>query len=335
MKKLEVRCIEESKEPMVQLLSKYDLTYSTHEEFRTEAGSEPVYIFSIVLPDEMLDSVLNESENLLDMRRTDNQIIVTDVLAYVSTKLGKMQEKLYGAKKQNPLELIVQPLEQYLRPNIDMILLLIISTAVALAGLFLNNIPILVGSMILSPLLGPINAVTANASVGRMKKVGQAETVLFLLIAISLATSAGLTAILNLFTKLPLDSSAIVARTTVGSFDVIVALALGVAGALAMATKLPETLVGVAVAAALVPPLGVAGLSLALGRWDNFLNAFVLTLTYLFGLKVGGMITLMMRGLTPRKYWEASKARKYGIRSLLVFLIIIITLLILIVPLRI
>lgn len=335
MKKIEVRCIEESKDQMVELLSHHDLTYSTHEEFRTEAGAEPVYVFSVILPDELLDTLLNDVSNILDMRRSDNQIIVTDVLGYISTKLGKMQEKYASSKRQNPLELIVQPLEQYLKPNADIIILIIISTAVALAGLFLNNSPILVGSMILSPLLGPINAVTVNASIGRMKKVARAETLLFLLVLISLATSVGLTAFLGLFTSLPVDSPAILSRVAVTPFDLVVALALGVAGALAMATKLPEALVGVAVAAALVPPLGVAGISLAIGRYDYFYSSFLLTMTYLFGLKVGGVATLMARGFTPRKYWEASKARKYGIRSLIIFSLIMFILTMLVVILRI
>lgn len=330
MKKLEVRCIEESRDSMVELLSKYDLTYSTHEELRTEAGSEHSFVFSIVLPDELLDAVMTEVSNLLDMRRSDNQIIVTDILGYISTKLEKMREKYGKAKVPNPLEIVVQPLESYLKPSIDLILLMIISTTVALAGLFLNNSPILVGSMILAPLLGPINAVTANSSLGRLRKVGQAESVLFLLVFVSLVTSVALTAFLSLFVSLPINP-AITSRTFVTPFDLIVALALGVAGALAMATKLPEALVGVAVAAALVPPLGVAGISLATGQWDMFYNSFLLTMTYLFGLKVGGLVTLILKGFTPRKYWEASKARKHGIRTLLLFLAILIILFLLII----
>lgn len=327
MKKLEVRCIQESKEAVVEMLSKYELTYSTHEEFRTETGEESVVVFSIVLPDELLDEVMTEASNLLDMRRSDNQIIVSEVLAYISTKLEKMKEKYSKERRPNPLELVVQPLDSYLRPNIDIFLLIVISTAVALAGLFLNNSPILVGSMILSPLLGPINAVTVNSSLGRLKKVGQAESLLFLLVIVSLITSVILTMMISVFVKLPLDSPAITSRWFVTPFDIVVALALGIAAALAMATKLPETLVGVAVAAALVPPLGVAGISLATGQWDHFYNSFLLTLTYLFGLKVGGVITLMLKGFTPRKYWEASKARKYGVRTLLLFFIILVILL--------
>lgn len=315
---------------MVELLSKYDLTYSTHEELRTEAGEDPSFVFSIVLPDELLNTVMTEVSNILDMRRSDNQIIVTDVLAYISTKLEKMREKYGKVKIPNPLELVVQPLENYIKPSMDLILLMIISTTVALAGLFLDNSPILVGSMILSPLLGPINAVTVNSSLGRLKKVGQAESVLFLLVLISLVTSVMLTVFLSLFVSLPVNV-AITSRTFVTPFDLVVALALGIAGALALATKLPEALVGVAVAAALVPPLGVAGISLATGRWDDFFNSFLLTMTYLFGLKVGGLVTLMLKGFTPRKYWEASKARKYGIRTLLLFLSILVILSLLII----
>lgn len=331
MKKVEIRCLEENREDMNEVLLKYDLTYSTHEEQRTEIGTEPVVIFSIVCPNELLDTVIKEASDLLDMRRSDNQIIVTEVLAYISTKLEKMREKYSKERKPNPLELIVQPLENYLKPSKDILILIVISTAVALAGLFLNNSPILVGSMILSPVLGPINAVVANGSLGRMKKVGQAESLLFLLVSISLLSSVALTVVLSLFVRLPLNSPAITSRWLASPFDLVVAIALGIAGALAMDTKLPETLVGVAVAAALVPPLGVAGISLATGQWVHFYNSFLLTMTYLFGLKVGGVVTLMLKGFTPRKYWEASKARKYSARTLILFFTILLILLLLIV----
>ncbi len=330
MKKLEIRCVKDAKEPVIELLSKYDLTYSTHEEVRTEKDEGPVFIFSVVLPDEILNDLMNGASEILDMRRTDNQIIVSDVLAYISTKLDKLQEKHHTGKKENPFELVIQPLEQYLRPSSSIVILIVISITVALAGLFLNNEAIVVGSMILSPMLGPINAVTANASLGRMRKAAFAEGTLFLLVGISVFTSAILTFVLKNFATLQL-TQAILIRTTVGPFDIVVAIALGVAAALGMQTKLPEALVGVAIAAALVPPLAVSGLSLALGNMHDAEESFVLAMTYLFGLKVGEILTLELKGFTPRKYWEASKARKYRIRALLVFSIILVVLLLLII----
>lgn len=330
LKKLEVRCIKDSGESIIKLLSKYDLTYYTHEESRTEEEVEVVYIFSIILPDELLNDIMNEVSQLLDMRRTDNQIVVTDVLAYISGKLDKMNDKYASGKKDNPLEFVVQPLEQYLKPNINIVTLIIISITVALAGLFLNNEAIIVGSMILSPMLGPINAVTANSSLGRMKKALLAEVTLFLLVGISIGSSALFTVILGHFTSLHL-TPAILIRIKVNLFDMVVAIALGIAGSLAIQTKLPEALVGVAVAAALVPPLAVSGLSLALGLYSDFIGSFLLAMIYLFGLEVGGILTLILKGFTPRRYWEASKARKYRIRALLLFSIILVIMLILII----
>lgn len=330
LKKLDVRCVYDSRDPIIQVLSKYDLTYTTHEENRTEEGQETVYVFSIVLPDELLNEVMNEVSKIMDMRRTDNQIVVTDIIAYISTKLDKMQEKYSSGKKENPFEFVVQPLEQYLKPNLNIVILIAISITVALAGLFLNNEAIVVGSMILSPMLGPINAVTANASIGRMKKVAFAEINLFLLVGISVGFSALLTAVIRPFVSLQL-TQAILIRTGVTPFDLLVAIALGIAAALAMQTKIPEALVGVAIAAALVPPLAVSGLSIALGNIHYAATAFLLAMTYLFGLKVGGVLTLMAKGFTPRKYWEASKARKYRIRALILFTMILVILLALII----
>lgn len=329
MKKLEVRCVKESRDLIVDIISRHELTYSTHKEDQTEKSAEAVFVFSIILPDELLNEVMNEVSTILDMRRSDNQIVVTDVLAYISTKLDKMQEKYSSGKKENPLEFVIQPLEQYLKPNLNMIILIIISITVALAGLFLNDEAIVVGSMILSPMLGPINAVTANSSLGRMKKAAFAEGNLFLLVAVSVGTSVFFTEILRNFAPLQL-TQAILIRTSVGPFDILVAIALGVAAALGMQTKLPEALVGVAVAAALVPPLAVSGLSIALGYWNYGATSFLLAMIYLFGLEVGGMLTLTVRGFTPRKYWEASKARKYRIQALILFSIIMLILLALI-----
>lgn len=329
MKKLEVRCVDKFREPILEILSRYDLTYSTHKESQTETGTEPVFVFTVILPDELLNEVMNETGNVLDMRRSDNQIVVTDVLAYISTKLDKMQEKYSTRKKENPLEFVIQPLEQYLKPDINMVILVVISITVALAGLFLNNEAIVVGSMILSPMLGPINAVTANSSLGRIRKASSAEGTVFLMVAISIGSSAFFTEILRNFTDLQL-TPAILLRTSVGPFDIVVAIALGVASALGMQTKLPEALVGVAVAAALVPPLAVTGLSLTLGYWRFAAESLLLALTYLIGLEVGGILTLSIRGFTPRKYWESSIAKKYRIQALVLFTIILVILLLLI-----
>lgn len=330
LKKLEIRCFKDSSESVAKILSDFGVSSYSYLEVSTEWDSESVCVISAVLPDEILNDAMGKISELLDLRKTDNQIVVTDVLAYISTKLDRLQEKYQSTKSENPLEFVIQPLEQFIRPNLNSVVLIIISIVVAIAGLFLNNEAIVVGSMILSPILGPINAVVANASLGRMRKVAYAEANVFLLVGISLLSAYLLTEVLKNITSLTI-TPAILIRSSVTTFDVIVAVVLGIASALGLQTKLPETLVGVAVAAALVPPLAVTGIFAALGNFHLAEQSFILAVTYLFGLKVGGMLTLQVTGFSPRKYWEASKARKYRIRSLMLFSAVVLILLLVIV----
>ncbi|GEM_PF-1445020 len=330
MKKLEIRCFKDSSESVAKILSDFGVGYYSYLEVSTEADSEPICVYSAVLPDEILNDAMGKISEVLDLRKTDNQIVVTDVLAYISTKLDKLQEKYQSTKSKNPLELVIQPLEQFIRPNLDSVVLIIISIVVALAGLFLNNEAIVVGSMILSPMLGPINAVVANASLGRIRKVAYAEANVFLLLGISLLSAYLLTEVLRNLTRLTI-TAAILTRSSVTTFDVIVALVLGIASALGLLAKLPGTLVGVAVAAALVPPLAVTGIFAALGNFHLAGQSFILAVEYLFGLKAGGMLTLQITGFSPRNYWEASKARKYRIRFLMFFSVVVLILLLVIV----
>ena len=183
--------------------------------------------------------------------------------------------------------------------------------------------------MLISPLLGPINAVTVNAVLGNIRDVVRAEISLFILVSVAIGVAAVITLVASLFLPLALTGQ-ILQRTNVTILDVIVALLLGVAGGLALLTKLPEILVGGAVAVAFIPPATEAGISLALGRSDLFVGAFLLTMSNLFGLKVGEMLTIRAKGLSPRSYYDKKKARTYGVYSLLLFLLIVLLLFVLV-----
>lgn len=305
MKRIEISVEEEDAGSIEEVLSAEQMTYSKFSS-RSEIGK--IFFYSTTVADEQLDPTMEKLSSAMDMRKSDNQIIVLDVLAYVSTKLRNVQKKANESKSKNPIELIVQPLDQYLKLKRYPVIMVVLSTIVVLVGLFLENIPIIIGSMLLSPLLGPASASMVNGSLGRTKQLVKSEWVLFTLVGISLVLSAAISFIIANVTPIT-PGPQIFSRTSVSPLDVIVAIVLGFASALALTTKLPETLVGVAIAAALLPPLGVAGIYLGLGNFHEFLNAFILTLIYIFGLRVGGIAFLRASGITPRKYYEKQKAK--------------------------
>lgn len=314
MKRIEISVEEQDAVKIEEILNSENMTFSKFSS-SSEIGS--IFFYSTTVTDEQLDATMDKLSASMDMRKSDNQIIVLDVLAYVSTKLRNAQKKATETKSKNPIELIVQPLDQHLKLKSYPVIMVILSTIVVLVGLFLENIPIIIGSMLLSPLLGPASASMVNGSLGRTKQLVKSEWVLFTLVGISLALSAAISFIIANVTSIT-PGPQIFSRTTVSPLDVIVSIVLGFASALALTSKLPETLVGVAIAAALLPPLGVAGIYLGLGNLHEFLNALILTLIYIFGLRVGGIAFLRASGITPRNYYEKQKAK---ITPLLFFVI--------------
>jgi uncharacterized hydrophobic protein (TIGR00341 family) len=183
------------------------------------------------------------------------------------------------------------------------------ATLVAFSGLLLNNVAIVIGAMLLSPLLGPLNAFAVNTNLGRLRKVAVSQlSILGLLIAI-IVLSGVATFVISQFVSIPLNSAQIVLRSHASFSDILIALVLGLAGGLALFVALPELLVGVAIAVALVPPATVAGIGMALEDVGLFAGALTLTFVYLVGLELGTSVMLRIRWVSPRRYYQKGEAR--------------------------
>ena len=145
---------------------------------------------------------------------------------------------------------------------------------VASVGLNVNSTAVIIGAMLISPLMGPINGL--GLSVGTMdinlfkhsfKNLGN-------MVVISLIAST------TYFIISPLSDaqSELLARTTPTIYDVFIAFFGGAAGILALSRKAQAitTISGVAIATALMPPLCTAGYGLASAQWSYFFGAFYL-----------------------------------------------------------
>ena len=296
-----------------------------------EMNGTELITYSVVIPNGMLDDLIDKISNTIDQRKKESMITVYDVVASVSPYLTRLQEKSHGSNASpNPLEAILQPLNKSLKiPDADVLIMVIIATIIALAGLFLNNVAIIIGAMLIAPLLNPINAVAVNASLGRVKNVFKAETYLTILLVTSILVAAVTTYAASLISTLEVGEQ-ILLRGNVTLLDIIFAVLLGVAGGMAIVSFLPQSLVGVAVAVALIPPNTVTGIGIALGSMELAIGALLLTLTNLFGLKAGGILILLLKGVSPRHYYEKRNARRYGAYSLLLFSLILVVLMLLI-----
>ena len=153
--------------------------------------------------------------------------------------------------------------------------ILVIAMVIASIGLNVNSIPVIIGAMLISPLMGPIFGVGLGLGTNDFELVKASVKNLLIMVSISLIASL----LYFLLTPLNLSNpSELLARTNPTIYDVAIALFGGFAGILEQCRKEKGTVfAGVAIATALMPPLCTAGFGLASGNFAYFIGA-----TYLF-----------------------------------------------------
>ncbi|MEH6717200.1 DUF389 domain-containing protein [Parasphingorhabdus flavimaris] len=171
------------------------------------------------------------------------------------------------------------------------------SAGIAILGLLLSSPAVVIGAMLLSPLMGPIMGAGFALAVGDsvwLKESGKAillGTIISILFAALVVTMSPIQTV----------TAEIAARTRPNLFDLAVALFSALAGAYAMIRGRMGTIVGVAIATALMPPLAVVGFGLATFNWSVF----------------GGSLLLFFTNLMTIALTATGMARLYGFRSVL------------------
>jgi uncharacterized hydrophobic protein (TIGR00271 family) len=170
--------------------------------------------------------------------------------------------------------------------------MLAMSAGIAILGLLLSSPAVVIGAMLLSPLMGPIIGFGFALAIGDydwMKQAGWA-----LLVGITL--SVLLCALIVLVSPLQTVTSGIAARTRPNLFDLGVALFSALAGAYAMIRGREGTIVGVAIATALMPPLAVIGFGLATTNWTVFSGSLLLFFTNLMTIALSAAVMARLYG---------------------------------------
>lgn len=151
--------------------------------------------------------------------------------------------------------------------------ILIFAIIVASVGLNMNSTAVIIGAMLISPLMGPINGMGYSIATYDFELLRKSIK------NFSFAILAGLVASTAYFALSPVSTahSELLARTSPTIYDVLIALFGGLAGIVAISSKQKGNVIpGVAIATALMPPLCTAGYGLATGQYNFFLGAFYL-----------------------------------------------------------
>ena len=181
--------------------------------------------FTLYVPDDMLDELIHQTNGYGSrnrpgrsgrglsriMRRITNEddritlIEVTTPDFVISPFVEKIKEQFDYTKKKEyktPIEKIIAATESYTEFDQNKIILAAIAGLVALIGLFLNNIGIIIGAMLISPLLGPIYALAVYIAIGDVKTTLRCIEILglmvFMLVGIAALATFALSFVIHL-----------------------------------------------------------------------------------------------------------------------------------------
>ncbi|HLW30369.1 MAG TPA: DUF389 domain-containing protein [Brumimicrobium sp.] len=151
--------------------------------------------------------------------------------------------------------------------------ILVFAIVVASVGLNVNSTAVIIGAMLISPLMGPINAMGYSIATYNFELFRKALKNFAFAVGTSLVASSIYFALSPLSTA----HSELLARTSPTIYDVLIAFFGGLAGIVAISSKNKGNVIpGVAIATALMPPLCTAGYGLATGQFDFFFGALYL-----------------------------------------------------------
>ncbi len=190
------------------------------------------------------------------------------------------------------------------RPIARYLVFMLAAGVIACFGVVLYSEILIVGAMAISPDLLPITAVGVGLVDRRLRLAGRALATL----VIGMAFASGAAA-LSAFTqdrygRIPsafnIDSTVLASMTQVTNETIVVALAAGVAGMLALETRASSG-VGVAVSVTTIPAAAYLGVALGLGETGSALGAIGVLGANVAALVVAASSTLMLQRALARR----------------------------------
>ena len=183
--------------------------------------------------------------------------------------------------------------------------ILICSIFVASVGLNANSIPVVIGAMLISPLMGPILGFGMAIAINDIETLKKSTLNFIVMVLLSVFTA------FLFFSFFPLreESSELLSRTKPDIRDVLIAFFGGLALIIARTKKgtISSVIFGVAIATALMPPLCTVGFGLATRNFDYSLGAMYLFLINTLYIILATYLVIKFLGFPMINYANSRK----------------------------
>lgn len=170
---------------------------------------------------------------------------------------------------------------------------LVLATFIVTPGLFLNNIPVVIGGMILAPLMIPLLSLSLSLVSGSVHGMLRSFKILVYSIILAVLTSA----IVTFSLAQTYGNIVWLPEEIQPGIYLFIAFCSGIAAAFAWVKEdLAPTIAGVATAVSLLPPLCIAGVGLAMQDYIQVQNSLIIFVANLLGIIIAAFLVFWVLG---------------------------------------
>lgn len=299
---------EDQRPTVLDILNEEGIDFVVTKDTRSE---EETSIIEFPLPTQAVEFVLGELRNA----GVDDQeyTIISSAETAKTTNYQELEERFVAGVEEDdsvaPEEIRGKALGMHRTP-LTYYSLTFFSAIVAAAGLLLDSPAVVVGAMVIAPQVGSalITSVGMVFNDRRMIRLGVRDQLFGFAGAILVTLLLGLGLKSGLFVSPSLNVSTveqISQRISPGLLSVAVAFCAGGAGAFGLATALPVSLVGVMIAAALIPAAAAVGIGVAWGLPGVAVGAIVLLVVNAVAVNLAGFAVLWYLDYRPQNWVES------------------------------
>ncbi len=247
-------------------------------------------------------------ENLEEKQLNQKKESVSRDFKGVFKSIKEFLKELLDIKKDTDKEATAITIKEGISMKGHTAWILVFSILVASIGLNVSSTAVVIGAMLISPLMGPILGIGYSIGINDIDTLRSSLVNLGVMVGLSLLTSFA-------FFSIPIFKDAtpeLLARTQPDVRDVLIAVSGGLALIIAISRPRPQfnTVAGVAIATALMPPLCTAGYGLAIGNFSYFGGAmFLFTINSIFIALVAFAIIRYLHFPVVKYIHEAKRKR--------------------------
>jgi len=186
--------------------------------------------------------------------------------------------------------------------------ILVFSIIIASIGLNISSSAVVIGAMLVSPLMGPILGIGLSIGINDIDTMKSSLSNLGVMVVISVITSF-------LFFSIPIfqeQTPELLARTKPDVRDVMIAIAGGLTLIVALSRykEMTNTIAGIAIATALMPPLCTAGYGLAVGNLSFFGGAMFLFIINSIFIALATFVIIKFLKFPVVKYIDSASRKR-------------------------